>query len=85
VADTNNLTTMNPSIEFVGKLLGNEAKAKELADFNTNNQNQVSSVVSKIPDSEKSQFTMLMVLMDFKHLQQGLHMHKQLIYVVAKM
>ena len=53
VEDTSNLTTFNPSIEFIGKLLGEEDKAKKLADFNTNVQKEVNEVVSKIPEGEK--------------------------------
>ncbi len=53
VNDTSNVTTLNPSIEFIGKLLGNEEKAKKLTDFNTKVQKEVTDVVSTIPDSEK--------------------------------
>lgn len=53
VEDTSNLTTLNPSIEFIGKLLGDEDKAKKLADFNTNVQKEVNDVASKIPENEK--------------------------------
>lgn len=53
VEDTSNLSTFNPSIEFIGKLLGAGDKAQKLADFNTNAQKEVNDVVSKIPDSQK--------------------------------
>lgn len=53
VNDTSNITTLNPSIEFIGKLLGEEDKAQKLTDFNTRVQTEVSDVVSTIPDSEK--------------------------------
>lgn len=53
VTDTSNFTTFNPSIEFLGKLLGSENKAKKLSDFNTKVQNEVSSVVSTIPENER--------------------------------
>lgn len=54
VTDTSSFTTFNPSIEFLGKLLGSEDKAKKLSDFNTRMQKEVSDVVSTIPDSEKT-------------------------------
>lgn len=53
VADTSNFTTFNPSIEFLGKLLGAEDKAKKLADFNSNVQKEVKDVVSKIPENKR--------------------------------
>ena len=53
VADTSNLTTFNPSIEFLGKLLGNEDKAKKLVDFNNNVQKEVKDVVSTIPENQR--------------------------------
>lgn len=53
VNDTSNVSTVNPSIEFVGKLLGKEDQAKKLTNFNTRVQTEVSGVVSTIPDSEK--------------------------------
>lgn len=52
VTDTSDFTTFNPSIEFLGKLLGSQGKAKKLSDFNTKVQNEVSSVVSTIPENE---------------------------------
>jgi len=53
VNDTSNVTTVNPSIEFIGTLLGNTDKSRKLADFNTKVQKEVTDVVSTIPDSEK--------------------------------
>ncbi len=53
VNDTSNISTMDSSIEFIGKLLGNEGKAKNLTAFNDKVQKQVTDVVSKIPDTEK--------------------------------
>lgn len=53
VADTSNVTTFSSSIEFLGKVLGNEDKAKKLNDFNTKVQKEVKSVASSIPDSKK--------------------------------
>ena len=53
VDDTSNLTTFNPSIIFLGKLLGAGDKAQKLADFNTKVQKEVNDVVSKIPESER--------------------------------
>ncbi|WP_321423183.1 ABC transporter substrate-binding protein [uncultured Methanobacterium sp.] len=54
VADTSNVTTLNPSIEFIGTLLGSTDKAKKLSDFNTKVQKEVTDVVSTIPDSERT-------------------------------
>lgn len=34
VTDTSDVTTINPSIEFIGKLLGNEDKSDKLVSFN---------------------------------------------------
>lgn len=53
VNDTSTVTTINPSIEFIGKLLGNEDKANKLVAFNERVQKEVTDVVSTIPDSEK--------------------------------
>ena len=53
VADTSNISSTNPSIEFIGKLLGSADKAKKLTDFNTNMQNQVTGVVSNMSQSDK--------------------------------
>lgn len=53
VDDNSNVTTVNPSIEFIGKLLGNEDRAKKLTEFNTNIQKEVTDVVSTIPESER--------------------------------
>lgn len=53
VNDTSNVTTVNPSVEFIGNLLGDSDKAKKLAEFNTRVHKEVTGVVSNIPDSEK--------------------------------
>ncbi|MBI4813414.1 MAG: ABC transporter substrate-binding protein [Methanobacterium sp.] len=53
VTDTSNFTTFNPSIEFLGTLLGSGDKAKKLSDFNTRVQKEVTDVVSTIPESER--------------------------------
>ncbi|OPX58166.1 MAG: corrinoid ABC transporter substrate-binding protein [Methanobacterium sp. PtaB.Bin024] len=53
VTDTSDVTTINPSIEFIGKLLGNEDKSDKLVSFNERVQKEVTNVVSTIPDSEK--------------------------------
>ena len=53
VTDTSNFTTFNPSIEFLGKILQSEDKASKLVNFNEKVQNEVSSVVSTIPESER--------------------------------
>lgn len=53
VDDNSNVTTVNPSIEFIGKLLGKEDQAKKLTDYNTRIQKEVTDVVSTIPESEK--------------------------------
>lgn len=53
VYDDTNITTMNSSIEFVGKVVGEESKAKELNEFNEKNINKVESVAKNIPDSER--------------------------------
>lgn len=54
VNDTSNVTTLDPSIEFTGKLLGDKDKSQKLVDFNDKVQKQVTDVVSTIPDSEKT-------------------------------
>lgn len=53
IDDTSNVTTVNPSIEFIGKLLGKEEQAKKLTDYNTRVQKEVTGVVSTIPESER--------------------------------
>ena len=53
VADTSDVTTFSSSIEFLGKILGNEDKAKKLNDFNAKVQKEVKNGVSSIPDSTK--------------------------------
>ncbi|AEG19368.1 ABC transporter substrate-binding protein [Methanobacterium paludis] len=53
VADTNNISTLDPSIEFIGTLLGTEDTAKKLTAFNDKVQKEVTDVVSTIPESEK--------------------------------
>lgn len=53
IDDTSNVSTVNPSIEFIGKLLGKEEQAKKLTDYNTRVQKEVTDVVSTIPESEK--------------------------------
>lgn len=54
VDDNSNVSTVNPSIEFIGKLLGKEDQAKKLTDYNTRVEKEVTDVVSTIPDSEKT-------------------------------
>ena len=53
VADTSNFTTFDPSIKFIGNLLGADEKAGQLTDFNDKVQKEVSDVVSNIPENEK--------------------------------
>lgn len=53
VDDTSNISTVNPSIEFIGKLLGKEDQAKKLTDYNTRVQKEVTDVVSTIPENER--------------------------------
>jgi iron complex transport system substrate-binding protein len=53
VADTNNIKASNPSIEFVGKLLGAKDTADKLTAFNNKVQKEVTDVVSNIPENEK--------------------------------
>lgn len=54
VDDTSNVTTINPSIEFIGNLLGKKDEATKLTEYNTRVQKEVTDVVSSIPDSEKT-------------------------------
>jgi len=54
VKDTSNVTTLDPSIKFIGKLLGDGDKAQKLVDFNDKVQKQVTDVVSTIPESERT-------------------------------
>lgn len=53
VTDSNNITLFNPSIEFVGKILGAGEKASKLTSFNDKVQKQVKDVVTTIPENEK--------------------------------
>ena len=53
VVDTSNITSLDPSILFMGKILGSEAKANQLVAFNDKVQNQVTSVVSTIPEDQR--------------------------------
>jgi iron complex transport system substrate-binding protein len=53
VADTNNISTLDDSIEFVGKILGTKDTADKLTSFNDKAQKEVSDVVSNIPESQK--------------------------------
>lgn len=53
VFDTNNVTKVSNSIEFIGMLLGAEDKAQKLIDFNNKYLNKVKQVDSTIPDSDR--------------------------------
>ena len=53
VTDNTNVTKIGSTIEFMGKILQTEDKAKELIDFNNKYLSEVDSVASSIPDSEK--------------------------------
>lgn len=53
VNDTSDIVNLNPSILFMGKILGANEKANKLAEFNTKSQKEVTNVVSKIPEDEK--------------------------------
>jgi iron complex transport system substrate-binding protein len=53
VIDSSNITAMNPSIEFIGKLLGSKDAADKLTAFNDKVQKEVNDTVSKIPENEK--------------------------------
>lgn len=53
ITDTSNFTTFNPSLNFLGNLLGAEDKSSKLVAFNDKVQKEVTDVVSKIPDNEK--------------------------------
>ncbi|MCK9151885.1 ABC transporter substrate-binding protein [Methanobacterium alcaliphilum] len=53
VLDTSNITTLNPSIKFLGTVLQADDQATKLVNFNDKVQKEVKSVVSQIPDNEK--------------------------------
>ena len=53
VVDSNNITALNPSIEFIGKVLGVKDNADKLTAFNNKVQKEVTDVVSTMPESEK--------------------------------
>ena len=53
VVDTSNITSLDPSILFMGNIPGSEAKANQLVTFNDKVQNQVTAVVSTIPESQR--------------------------------
>jgi len=53
VLDISNLTEIDSSIEFMGKLLNSEDKANKLINFKNQYYDKVSNVVKSIPDSEK--------------------------------
>ncbi|HEX3012772.1 MAG TPA: iron ABC transporter substrate-binding protein [Methanobacterium sp.] len=49
----NNLTTITSSIKYMGNVLGEQNKSDKLINFYSKVLNQVNSIVSTIPDSEK--------------------------------
>lgn len=53
VVDSDNVTALDPSIEFIGKILGSKDTADKLTSFNDKVQKQVTDVVSTIPESQK--------------------------------
>lgn len=53
VTDNTNVTKIDSTIEFMGKILQKEDKANELISFNDKYLSEVNSVASSIPDSEK--------------------------------
>ncbi|MCE7699493.1 MAG: ABC transporter substrate-binding protein [Methanobacterium paludis] len=53
VEDTTNITQIVPSIEFIGKLLGEEQQANKLVSFYDNMTTTVNSTVSNISESDK--------------------------------
>jgi iron complex transport system substrate-binding protein len=53
VEGDNNLTSIAPSINFLGKVLGEPEKAEELLNFYNKNLKQVNGTVVTIPENEK--------------------------------
>ncbi|MBR4396256.1 MAG: ABC transporter substrate-binding protein [Methanobrevibacter sp.] len=53
VTDNTNVTKIDSTIEFMGKILQREDKANELIAFNDKYLSEVNIVASSIPDSEK--------------------------------
>ena len=53
VEGDNNLTSIVPSINFMGKVLGEQNNADELVNFYTKVLKQVNSTVATIPENEK--------------------------------
>ncbi len=49
----NNLTTVSPSITFLGKVLGEQEKANKLTNYYNKVSKQVNDVVATIPENEK--------------------------------
>lgn len=53
VNDSSDIVNFNPTIKFVGKVLGADEKANKLADFNDKVQKEVKYGVSNIPENER--------------------------------
>ena len=53
VTDSSDLTTMEESIEFAGKMLGSGEKSKKLIDFLNNYLDKTNEVSRSMPDSDK--------------------------------
>lgn len=53
VTDNTNVTLIDNTIEFLGRILGTEDKAKELINFNDKYLKLVTDIAKTIPDSEK--------------------------------
>jgi iron complex transport system substrate-binding protein len=53
VRDTSNVSSIDSSIEFMGKLLGTEDKASKLIEFRNNYYSKVENVVNSLSDEDK--------------------------------
>ena len=53
VTDNTNVTKIDSTIEFMGKILGAEDKASQLIDFNDKYLSEVQNTASSIPESER--------------------------------
>ena len=53
VVDSSSITSLDSSIEFIGKLLGSKNTADKLTAFNDKAQKEVNDTVSKIAENEK--------------------------------
>jgi iron complex transport system substrate-binding protein len=74
VTDNTNVTKIDSTIEFMGKILGAEDKASQLIDFNDKYLSEVQNTASSIPESKGNPFIMPLVKMDYPLMQAAIPM-----------